>query len=363
MRWCCLNELPDCNDAVMPLDYHARTLWADRFRASWKAVPEDFQVDELADFERDPGGEQVLLRVSKRGQNTHWVAREIARFAGVRDFDVAYCGLKDRQAVTHQWMSVYLGARPEPNWSECILPDVNIQVMGRTRRKLRRGDHAGNHFEIALSLEALANPDEAQARKSEIEYRLGALKREGYPNAFGPQRFGRQDDNVSRALEWLKFGTRMKNRHLQGVYLSAVRSAFFNAFLNARLQQGNWNLLIPGDVPIAAAEADLDNGGLRACLVPSGLLPGDARVGEGEKGRLEQQIMTPFQSVLAQLHRLGVRGQMRPLVARCPDLAWRWQGMSRLTLSITLGKGCYASTLLEQIFLLDSRSEESDDED
>ena len=25
-------------------------------------------------------------------------------------------------------------------------------------------------------------------------------------------------------------------------------------------------------------------------------------------------------------------------------------GMSRLTLSITLGKGCYASTLLEQIF-------------
>ena len=68
MRWCCLNELPDCNDAVMPLDYHARTLWADRFRASWKAVPEDFQVDELADFERDPGGEQALLRVSKRGR-------------------------------------------------------------------------------------------------------------------------------------------------------------------------------------------------------------------------------------------------------------------------------------------------------
>ena len=126
-------------------------------------------------------------------------------------------------------MSVYLGARPEPNWSECILPDVNIQVMGRT------GENCVEEIMPAtilrsLSLEALANPDEAQARKSEIEYRLGALKREGYPNAFGPQRFGRQDDNVSRALEWLEIWNPYEESPPSGVYLSAVRSAFSTPF-------------------------------------------------------------------------------------------------------------------------------------
>ncbi|MBK8973657.1 MAG: tRNA pseudouridine(13) synthase TruD [Hahellaceae bacterium] len=357
-----MNALPEDTMPLMEPDYHALPLWEERFSASWKAVPEDFRVDELADFERDPKGEQVLLQVSKRGQNTHWVAREIARFAGVRDFDVAYCGLKDRQAVTRQWMSVYLGARPEPDWSQCRLPEVQILPVGRTRRKLRRGDHAGNRFKIVITMEALEHEAENQPRRAEIDRRLTVLKRDGYPNAFGPQRFGREDDNVRRALTWLKHGTRMKNRHLQGVYLSAIRAAFFNAVLNARLRQGNWNQLLTGDVPVAAAAAELGWGGLSACLVPSGVLPGDARFGEGEKGKLEEQIMAPFQEVLAQLHRLGVRGQNRPLVARCQALDWEWEGMSRLTLSITLGKGCYASSLLEQIFILDSEGEESDDD-
>ena len=48
----------------------------------------------------------MLLKVRKRGANTEWVGREIARAAGCRPGDVGFAGLKDRHAVTTQWFSV-----------------------------------------------------------------------------------------------------------------------------------------------------------------------------------------------------------------------------------------------------------------
>ena len=71
-----------------------------------RSTPEDFQVDERLGFEPSGSGEHLLLRVRKRGQNTAWVARELARLADVRQHDVGYAGLKDRNAVTTQWFSL-----------------------------------------------------------------------------------------------------------------------------------------------------------------------------------------------------------------------------------------------------------------
>jgi tRNA pseudouridine13 synthase len=339
-------------------------LWPVRYAAGWKQAPDDFRVDEVWAPDLDPKGEHILLRVSKRGQNTHWVAREVARFAGVRDFDVAYMGMKDRQAVTTQYFSVYLGNRPLPDWSALELPDVSIIPAGRISKKLRRGDHAGNRFRIVLHFSAQASGGGLDAvAVSDIEKKLGYLRQHGYPNAFGLQRFGRNDDNVARADLWLGTRKRHRDRHLQGVYLSAVRSAFFNAVLKERIRQDCWNMLISGDKPVPAAECSLLYSPRRQCLVPAGTLPGDTRFAEGRRGELEKQTAQPCLRLLEGLHAMGVRAQNRPLVARCDDLNWEWQGVSRLTLSITLGTGCYASTLLEQLFILDASDEDAESED
>ncbi len=71
-----------------------------------RAEPEDFVVDEDLGFAPSGAGAHVLVRVRKRGANTEWVAREIARHAGCRPGDVGFAGLKDRHAVTTQWFSV-----------------------------------------------------------------------------------------------------------------------------------------------------------------------------------------------------------------------------------------------------------------
>ena len=71
-------------------------------KAGFRVEPEDFQVDEITGFKPAGAGEHSVLKVRKRGENTAWIAGQIARLAGVSNNDVGYCGLKDRQAVTSQ---------------------------------------------------------------------------------------------------------------------------------------------------------------------------------------------------------------------------------------------------------------------
>src|SRR5688572_17268674 len=79
--------------------------------ALFRSCPEDFQVVEELGFELAGEGEHVFLHIEKRGENTAWVADQIAQVAKVKPMDVGYCGRKDRHAITRQWFSVYLPQR------------------------------------------------------------------------------------------------------------------------------------------------------------------------------------------------------------------------------------------------------------
>ena len=76
-----------------------------------RSAPEDFEVEEILGFAASGEGPHALLRVRKRGANTEWVARELARAAGVKPFEVGFAGLKDRNAVTTQHFTVPRGKR------------------------------------------------------------------------------------------------------------------------------------------------------------------------------------------------------------------------------------------------------------
>ena len=72
-------------------------------RAVIRTEPADFQVVEELNFEPSGSGEHLLLQIEKTGQNTQFIARELARLTGLRVRDISYAGLKDRHAVTTQW--------------------------------------------------------------------------------------------------------------------------------------------------------------------------------------------------------------------------------------------------------------------
>ncbi|MBM4192603.1 MAG: tRNA pseudouridine(13) synthase TruD [Gammaproteobacteria bacterium] len=124
-------------------------------RARIRLEPEDFEVIEDIGFEAAGQGPHLLLRVRKRNANTRWVTHELARSAGVRDFDVGYAGLKDRCAVATQWFTV--PARDRVGRTRLPADWVGVQGEGYEvieayvhNRKLSRGTLSGNTFKILL---------------------------------------------------------------------------------------------------------------------------------------------------------------------------------------------------------------------
>src|SRR5690242_2687310 len=173
--------LPDWAQAHGPVTARARV----------RSTPEDFRVEEVLGFEADGEGPHVMLRVEKRGANTHWVAEQLARLAGLPIREVGYAGLKDRHAVTVQHFTLNLDRRPEPDWKALAQTDFRVLDSARHRRKLKTGALAGNRFRLVLR--------ELSVPPATLVPKLQTIQRQGVPNYFGAQRFGRGAANLSKA--------------------------------------------------------------------------------------------------------------------------------------------------------------------
>jgi len=321
-----------------------------------RATPEDFEVDEILGFE--PGGEgpHALLRVRKRGANTEWVARELARAAGCKPFEVGFAGLKDRNAVTTQAFTVPRGKRPAEEFTG--LAGEGYQVLSSTahQRKLPRGALAGNRFAIVVR--------EVRCDAGELGERIGAMSAGGVPNYFGPQRFGRDAGNleqVMRAAQALSAGGRggSRGRPDQGFMLSAARSVIFNAMLAERIALGTWDRLLIGDV------ANLDGRGsvfavpapdeelARRCAAleihPTAPLVGSGEsLASGEVLELEQRVAAQFPEALAVVRSERMNTERRALRMRVRDLEHEYRD-GVLRLRFALDAGSFATAVLREI--------------
>ena len=313
-----------------------------RWPALWRRQPEDFAVTECMPPVAGGDGEHWWIWVEKRGQNTDWVARQLAQAFGVREVAVGYAGLKDRHAVTGQWMSIQLpGHKTEP-----VLPELDGVKWGtclRSLKKCRRGDHVGNRFSIRLYWpEGDGGPDVAEVGRI-----LTDIRTHGFPNYYGHQRFGIEGRNLEKGRAWMAGRWRPGGRHVKSMVLSALRSEVFNALLAERVRHGSWNAILEGERQTTAAAP----GNMTSLACAEGPLWGGLPVQEGEAGRFEQAVNDRYDDVLAFLHRQGLRPDWRPFVAMPENLAWHWldRGMQ---LDFTLGRGVYASVLLEMMFEL-----------
>ncbi len=318
-------------------------LWPHPIRATWKQQPSDFQVEELWQPPAllvDAQAEHALLQARKEGQNTQWVAKQLARFAGVREMDVGFHGLKDRHAVTTQWFSLYLGRRPEPDWSQLGIEGVQLLSHRRTVKKLRRGEHLGNRFHILLRLLPEFSCEQVDAR-------LKTLASQGFPNYFGVQRFGHDGNNLKKAEEWFAGGRKPGRKAQLGLVVSAARSYLFNLILGARVSQAQHDMMLTGD----RLMTDPWSGNQTA----TGPLLGGKEFLEGDAGNIETQAVNGFEHWLEGLHRDGVRTSRRNLLAWPKDLTWSWQS-DTLCLKFSLGVGSFASVFLDQCFDLQAPS-------
>jgi len=336
------------------------TAWPHAFggpplRARLRATHEDFFVDEDLGFAPDGAGEHVLLRVEKRGANTEWVARALARFAGVPVEAVSYAGLKDRHAVTRQTFSIAVPLKRELDWS--TLTDAEFRVLEAQRhgRKLRRGALARNRFRIVLR--DVAGDREAAAA------RLAAIAEHGVPNYFGEQRFGRDGDNLVRAQAM--FDGRRVQRHERSLLLSAARSQIFNAALAARVERQDWDRALAGEVwmlagshsifgPEAMTDA-LQERLQRKDIHPTGPLWGEGALRSADAvAGLEQAAAEAWAGLARGLEKAGLAQERRSLRLVPEDLRWEWLAETALCVEFALPAGSYATTLLRELAVSDA---------
>jgi tRNA pseudouridine13 synthase len=213
-----------------------------------KAVPEDFEVEEIPAYEPSGAGEFLYLWVEKRDMGAEYFARQVARRLGIPPGEVGTAGLKDRRAVTRQMVSVPAGCADRL----AALDGDGIRVLsvGRHGNKLRPGHLHGNRFRVLVRD---ADPAAAE-RLGPILRRLGD---EGLPNYYGSQRFGRDGETVRLGLAMLRNepppavnGRKPNPRSpfLRKLALSAAQSALFNHYLARRLADGLLRRVLPGDV-------------------------------------------------------------------------------------------------------------------
>lgn len=311
---------------------------------------DDFQVEEVLGYDAEGTGEHALLWVEKRGANTDWVARELARFAGVAPVAVGYAGLKDRHAVTRQTFSVQLAGKPDPDWS--AFPHAEVKVLAATRhsRKLKRGALRGNRFVLVLR--------EVVGDRQAAEDVLAQVAARGVPNYFGEQRFGREGGNVAQARAM--FGGRRVERDKRSMLLSAARSQIFNNVLAARVERDAWDTPLSGEIwSLAGSRSwfgpepfsdELAARLGRADIHPSGPLWGQGEPPtQQEAGLLEREVAAQDGDLVAGLVAARMDQERRPLRLLPKDLHWRWLDDSALELVFELPAGAYATVVVREL--------------
>jgi len=300
----------------------------------------DFIVDEIFNKTLSGEGEHYWLKIKKDGENTHWIALQLAKYFNVKDNDVGYAGMKDRHAITSQWYSIYLPGKPHKiNWEEFVRQSkVNAQCLEESShfQKLKRGMHDGNRFSIRLT-----NVVDVQ----DLDRRLNNIREEGVPNYFGEQRFGRNAQNLQSVSDWFVTGKAIRNRQKKSLAISSARSYLFNWVLSERVEQGSWNIKLDGDIESEKIK------------YPTGPMWGRGRslsfgdTFEVENLALEKACLDDYKLWCDKLEHSGLNQERRSLILQAQNLSWRFIETD-LELSFDLSPGEFATSVLRELAFL-----------
>lgn len=315
--------------------------------------PEDFRVDEIPAYAASGDGEHRLIRLEKVGMTTLDLVRVVSRAAKIQEREVGYAGLKDKHAITSQWLSVPFRSTPPEQWE---LPDsIRILEVGRHHNKLRTGHLRGNRFALRLT----GTHPESRERLAPLVERL----QRGSWNAFGAQRFGHGGENLGRALAWIRGQEQLRGpraRFLTKFYPSVIQSELFNRYLLVRRDHGIKSLL-PGEVvrldgkrscfvvdDLASEQARYDRGELH----PQGPLFGKKMLASASRAtELEREVLAGLGLGEPELEALGrvAPGTHRDVWLRLEGLEATVEASGNVRLSFSLGAGSYATLVAREL--------------
>ncbi|MBE9818843.1 tRNA pseudouridine(13) synthase TruD [Campylobacter concisus] len=341
---------------------------------------DDFVVREIPLYEFSGDGEHLIVEISKKDMTTQEALHVLSEVTGAKMRDFGYAGLKDKQGMTTQFIS--MPRKFESNLANFSHEKIKILSLNAHKNKLRIGHLKGNSFFIRLKKVLPSN-----AKK--LEQAFVSIDKMGYANYFGYQRFGKFGDNAATGLELLKNGTingkKSKNPKLNDFLISAYQSDLFNRWLSKRVEiskfaqdfslgelaqiypyldnailknlksQKRFFKLIGGEVlghyPHGKCFLceDLDAEGARfdaRDITSCGLIAGaKAYEAQGAARMVEDQVFAQ-----ANEYKAKMTGSRRFAWCYLEDTSYKYnEEKAHFTINFTLQKGSYATVVLEEI--------------
>ena len=149
---------------------------------------EDFYVEEIPEIIPDGEGPNVYVWIEKLGRTTLDVVLDIARDLHISRKRMGFAGMKDKKAITRQWICI-ANMDSEEQFKQVEALDIyktDFLKVVRGRKKLRMGQLRGNKFRILVK-----DLDDIEKSADVANEVLGELQKTGVPNYFGWQRFGK----------------------------------------------------------------------------------------------------------------------------------------------------------------------------
>jgi len=317
-----------------------------------KSVPEDFDVEEIPAYEPCGTGDHLYLWIEKRDMGAEFFVRQISKRLNLPPGEVGTAGLKDRHAVTRQWISV--PAPVEANLPALEGDGIRVLRVSRHGNKLKPGHLRGNRFRILIR--------DADSTKAEgVATIVARLNAEGVPNFYGAQRFGKDGETVTTGLRLLRGeGGGRVSPFLRKLSLSSVQSLLFNKMLAQRMADGFFRRVLPGDVMmkwpaggmftaevIAVEQERFDR---RETVTGGPMFGRKTFPTHGEAAEREARCLQEAELTERSFDGFGklMMGTRRHNLVYPDELAANWEGEG-LRVTCTLPAGCYATILLREI--------------
>ncbi|MAG39112.1 hypothetical protein CMO90_03410 [Candidatus Woesearchaeota archaeon] len=113
----------------------------------FKQIPEDFIVKEIKGFESDNGLYNVFL-LKKTDYTTEKAVQIISKALGIKRTNIGYAGIKDRRAVTEQYISIFKVSKIRVE--NLKLKNLSLKFVSTSKNALAVGELKGNEFNIIV---------------------------------------------------------------------------------------------------------------------------------------------------------------------------------------------------------------------
>ncbi|NPA54909.1 MAG: tRNA pseudouridine(13) synthase TruD [Epsilonproteobacteria bacterium] len=189
----------------------------------------NFVVEEKPLYPWSNRGEWLILTIRKKDLTTHELLKILSASIGVKKRDIGYAGLKDKQGLTIQNISI--PKKYITQVEKFSHPKIKILQTHLHSNKLKIGHLKGNRFFIRLKKVSAID-----AQK--IDEVLKHIQQYGIPNYFGYQRFGK-DNSALQGKQIIEGDLFIKDRNIEKLLINAYQSELFNKWLEERIKISN----------------------------------------------------------------------------------------------------------------------------